>query len=109
MRCGRAKIEADMSYFKQCPAFSAVLTILRVKANHFWVPQTEICSNKLMSLLDLATSHATTSVRMGHKKITKVVVGIHVLLTRSLFVCDILRRLLLRVSLEKPTFAPLRF
>src|ERR1700730_13298160 len=41
--------------------------------------------------------------------ITKEVVGIHVLRTRSLFACDILRRLLRRVSLAKPTSAPLRF
>src|SRR5262249_15736722 len=41
--------------------------------------------------------------------VSKEVVGVHVLLTRSLFACDILRRLLLRVSLAKPTFAALRF
>ena len=40
---------------------------------------------------------------------TKEVVGIRVLLTRSLFACDILHRLLLRVSLAKSTSAPLRF
>ena len=36
-------------------------------------------------------------------------VGIHVLLMRSLFARDILRRLLRRVSVEKPTSAPLRY
>ena len=38
----------------------------------------------------------------------KEVVGIHLLVTRSLFACDILRRFLRRVSLVKPPFAPLR-
>jgi hypothetical protein len=41
--------------------------------------------------------------------VNKEVVGIHVLLTRSLFGGGILRRLLLRVSLAKSTSAPLRF
>ena len=36
--------------------------------------------------------------------VIKEVVGIHVLLTRSLFACDILRRLLLRVSLARSDF-----
>jgi hypothetical protein len=40
---------------------------------------------------------------------SKEVIGIHVPLTRSLFGCDILSRLLRRVSLTKPTSAPLRF
>src|SRR6476659_4585505 len=44
--------------------------------------------------------------RWRGKKVTKEVVGIHVLLTRSLFACDILRRFLRRVSLAKPTSAP---
>jgi hypothetical protein len=43
------------------------------------------------------------------QKVTKEVVGIHVLLKRSLFACDILRRLLRRVSPLKSTSAPLRF
>src|SRR5580700_4629673 len=47
--------------------------------------------------------------RWRGKKVTKEVVGIHVLLTRSLFACDILRRFLRRVSLAKPTSAPVRF
>jgi hypothetical protein len=38
----------------------------------------------------------------------KEVVGIHVLLTRSLFGDNIPRTLLLRVSLAKPTSVPLR-
>ena len=42
------------------------------------------------------------------QEITREVVGIHVLLTRSLFGDGILRRLLLRVSLAKPTSAVLR-
>jgi hypothetical protein len=41
--------------------------------------------------------------------ITKEVGGIQVLLTLSLFASDIPRRLLQRVSLAKPTSAPLRF
>jgi len=40
---------------------------------------------------------------------TKEVVGIRTLLTHSLFGDGILRKLLLRVSLAKPTSAPLRF
>jgi hypothetical protein len=43
------------------------------------------------------------------QEITKEVVGVHVLLTGSLFGDDILRRLLLRVSLGKSTSVPLRF
>ena len=43
------------------------------------------------------------------RAVTKEVVGIHVLLTRSLSGGGIPRRLLLRVSLAKPTSAPLRF
>jgi hypothetical protein len=42
------------------------------------------------------------------RAVTKVLVGTHVLLTRSLFVCDILRRFLRRVSLVKPTSAALQ-
>ena len=42
------------------------------------------------------------------QEVTKEIVGIHVLLTRSLFGDGILRSLLLRVSLAKPTSAPLR-
>jgi hypothetical protein len=45
--------------------------------------------------------------RRDLQEITKEVVGIHVLLTRSLFDGGIPRRLLLRVSLAKPTSAPL--
>jgi hypothetical protein len=41
--------------------------------------------------------------------VTKEVVGTPVLLTRPVFACDILRRLLRRVSLAKSTSAPLRF
>jgi hypothetical protein len=40
------------------------------------------------------------------RAVTKEVVGIRVLLMRSLFVCDIPRRLLGRVSLAKSTSAP---
>jgi hypothetical protein len=40
---------------------------------------------------------------------SKEVVGIHVLLIRSLFGAGIRRRLLQRVSLEKPTSAALQF
>src|SRR5258708_38009387 len=42
------------------------------------------------------------------QEILKEVVGIHALLTRSLFGADILRGWLQRVSLAKPTSAPLR-
>ena len=42
------------------------------------------------------------------KEVSKEVVGIHVLLTRSIFACDILRRLLRRVSPVQSTSAPLR-
>src|SRR5262245_27652972 len=42
-------------------------------------------------------------------EITKEAVGVHVLLTRLLFGGDIPRRFLRRVSVAKPTSAPLRF
>jgi hypothetical protein len=41
--------------------------------------------------------------------VNKEATEIPVLLTRSLFACDILRRFLRRVSLVKPPSAPLRF
>jgi len=41
--------------------------------------------------------------------VNKEVVGIRVFLTGSLFACDILRKLLPRVSLAKLTSAPARF
>jgi len=41
--------------------------------------------------------------------VNKEVVGIHLLLTCSLFACGILRKLLLRVSLPKPISALVRF
>ena len=43
------------------------------------------------------------------QEVTKVLGGIHVLPSRSLFACDIPRRLLRPVSLAKSTSAPLRF
>ena len=43
------------------------------------------------------------------RALTKEVVGIHILLTRSFFGDNIPRRLLQPVSLEKPNSAPLRF
>ena len=43
------------------------------------------------------------------QEVTKEAVGIHVLLTRSLFGDGIPRTLLLRVSRAKPTSAPSRF
>jgi hypothetical protein len=43
------------------------------------------------------------------KAVIKEVIGIHVLLTRSLFGDGILRRLIRRVSLAESTSAPLRF
>jgi YD repeat-containing protein len=42
-------------------------------------------------------------------EVTKEAVGILVLLTRSIFACDILRKLLPSVSLAKLTSAPMRF
>ena len=42
------------------------------------------------------------------QEVTKEAVGIHVPPTRSLFACDIPRRLLQRVSLAKPTSVPVR-
>jgi hypothetical protein len=42
-------------------------------------------------------------------RISKEVVGIHVLATHSLFACDTPHRLLQRVSLAKAISAPLRF
>src|ERR1700693_705041 len=43
------------------------------------------------------------------RALTKEVVGIHILLTRSFFGDNIPRRLLQPISLEKPNSAPLRF
>ena len=45
----------------------------------------------------------------GSKSFTEEVAGIHVLLTRSLFAGDILRKLLVRVSPVKSTSADLRY
>ena len=63
----------------------------------------------LFDLRDLWVSQFPGRRGDPRKAVTKGVVGIHVLLTRSLFACGILRRLLLRVSLAKSTSAPLRF
>jgi hypothetical protein len=52
---------------------------------------------------------AISNERRALEEVTKEAVGIHVLLTRSFFGDDIPRRSLLRVSLAKPTSAPLRF
>jgi hypothetical protein len=51
----------------------------------------------------------TTKPRDSALRAVKEVVGIHVLLTRSVSGDDILHRFLWRVSLAKPTSAPLRF
>jgi hypothetical protein len=56
-----------------------------------------------------AQQRDTVSGLSGLLGITKEVVGIHALPSRSLFACDILRRFFQRVSLAKPTSAPLRF
>jgi hypothetical protein len=56
-----------------------------------------------------AKSNAISLDTLGKLRITKVVVGVHVLLTRSLFACDILRKLLPRVWSEKWTSVPLLF
>ena len=72
----------------------------------------------LFAITDRNVGYAGESLRPGEFNfwfcnfpfgVNKELVGIHVLLTRSLFACDILRRLLPRVSLAKPTSAPLRF
>jgi hypothetical protein len=46
---------------------------------------------------------------IGGSRVTKEVIGIHVLRTRSPFVPDILRRGLPPVSLARSTFAPGQF
>jgi len=59
--------------------------------------------------LQFFLSHSLCGALKNVQGIIKEVVGTHVLLRRSLFACDILRRLLRPVSLAKPTSAPLRF
>jgi hypothetical protein len=51
----------------------------------------------------------TPLAKQASSSVTKEVVGIHVLLTRSFFGDGIPRRLLPRVLPAKPTSAPLRF
>jgi hypothetical protein len=63
----------------------------------------------LKRLFDNAGLPTTKPRDSALRAVTKEVVGIHVLLTRSLFACDILRRFLRRVSLAKSTSAPVRF
>src|SRR5271157_1486991 len=66
-----------------------------------------LCISK--RLFDNAGLPTTKPRDSALRAVTKEVVGIRVLPTRSLFACGILRRLLRRVSLAKPTSAPLRF
>jgi hypothetical protein len=58
-------------------------------------------------------SYGATLAKIGRRYssgfITKEVAGLHVLLKRSLFACNIPRRLPLRVSLAKPLFVRVRF
>src|SRR5262249_46013067 len=56
-----------------------------------------------------ANDHRATPEGRALQDVSKEVVGIHDPLTRSLFGDRILSRLLLRASLAKSTFAPLRF
>ena len=69
----------------------------------------EVSSVCIKRLFDNAGFLRTKPRDSALRAVTKEVVGLHVLLTGSLFGDDILRRLLLRVSLAKPTSAPLRF
>ena len=51
----------------------------------------------------------TQKLRRDRRMHIKEAAGIHVLLTRSLFACGILRNFLARVALRKSTSAPVRF
>ena len=66
-----------------------------------------VAGSYVVRLQDKASIFGTPTVR--HQQINKGVVGIYVLLTRSLFGGGTLRRFLRRVSLGKPTSAPLQF
>src|SRR5271165_5594145 len=63
----------------------------------------------LKRLFDNVGLHTTKPRDSALRAVTKEVVGIHVLVTRSLFGGDILHRFLQRVSLAKLTSAPVRF
>ena len=84
-------------------------TPLDEHASVIWIScNRSVLALHLKRLLDNA-GLPTTKPRDGAlRAVTKEVVGIHVLLTRSLFVCGILRRLLRRVSLAKSPSAPVR-
>jgi hypothetical protein len=60
-------------------------------------------------LQNFGVCQAADPLGAGIGSVIREVIGIHVLLIRSLFACDIPRRFLLRVSLAKPTSAPVRF
>ena len=60
-------------------------------------------------LINSSTILKARRLAISLQEVSKEVVGIRVLLTRSLFDGGIPRRLLLRVFLEKPTSAHLRF
>jgi hypothetical protein len=73
-------------------------------------PVAEVYSLCISSVCLINAGLPTTKPRdSALRAVTKEVVGLHVLLARSLFGDGIPRRLLRRVSLAKATFAPLRF
>jgi hypothetical protein len=81
-----------------------------------WRPYTLLCSCgrsvlalHLKRLFDNAGLPTTKPRDSAPRAVTKEVVGIHVLLARSLFACDILRRFLWRVSLAISISASERF
>ena len=73
-------------------------------------------STQYLSAVDTVAVRVAEQTTIGQppkgralQDVSKEVVGIHVLLTRLLFGGGIPSRLLLRVSVAKPTSAPLRF
>jgi hypothetical protein len=67
------------------------------------------CSDVIIDAAPVKSHADGLHKKRGEEYVSKEVVGIHVLPTCSLFGDDILHRLLLCVSPEKPTSAPLRF
>ena len=100
---------ADLEKAKgKCPcgeALSETLTYL-VK---WWPRQAPVWAEIEKDQSDSLCPFSFQRKAESREEITKVVVAIHVRLTRSLFGDDILRGFLPRVSLAKPTSAPLRF
>jgi hypothetical protein len=92
-----------------------VLRVLRARlstVNRATLPNSVICEicGLFPPASDLGLDAASPYQRMvNFCRVTKEVIGFYGLLMHPLFGGDILRRFLQRVSLAKPTSAPLRF